>query len=163
MQQSVSLTNWWLKSKSSKTTWPFTMGCTWPAWNAMFLPTSTGNQMLQSWNVSKLLYELGDSYTEGCADEYLNLHAMLGKSNIYYPIWWFHGDECHGTKWKNHLGVVGSTCFPEFHAILQSMPIEGAMQESSFSDSQFTKQSQPQEFQDLTEQKVKILKIHRIQ
>ena len=43
--------------------------------------------------------------------EYLNLHAMLGKSNIYYPIWWFHGDECHGTKWRNHLGVVGSTCF----------------------------------------------------
>lgn len=50
--------------------------------------------------------------------------------------------------------------FPNSNAILQSMPIEGAMQESSFSDSQFTKQSQPQEFQDLTKEQVKI---HRIQ
>lgn len=51
-------------------------------------------------------------YIRMCAwIEYLNLHAMLGKGNIYYPIWWFHGDECHGTKWRNHLGVVGSTCF----------------------------------------------------
>ena len=53
---------------------------------------------------------------------------------------------------RNHLGVVGSTCFPEFHAILQSMPIKGA--------TQFTKQSQPQELQDLTKEQVKI---HRIQ
>ncbi len=28
--------------------------------------------------------------------ETLDLHMMLGKSERYYPKWWFNGDESHG-------------------------------------------------------------------